>query len=100
MLILIRGDVETEITTVVTTEIAIVKSPDYDTFGRPGDSGSLVVEDVDGDLYAVGMLIAITDTGLGLMTPIQAILDDVKEKTGEIITIARPTLFTPQSQTD
>ena len=74
----------------VTTEIAVIPTETRE-FGRRGDSGSLVVTEVNRELYRVGMLIAVSQTGvLGIVTPLQIILDDVQAKTGEIITITKP----------
>jgi hypothetical protein len=63
----------------LTTEIGVVA--DEKIFGDVGDSGSLVVTENDGEPYGVGMLIGKNIRGgLGLTSPLWAILEDAEEK--------------------
>lgn len=49
-------------------------------FSAPGDSGALVVAEVNGDRYAVGLVFAGDAQGLSYVLPLNPILDSLKVK--------------------
>jgi len=66
----------------LTVEIGVIGQAE-EAFADRGDSGSLVItarEASDGSegIYAVGLLIGKSNRGLALVTPLWAILEDVK----------------------
>jgi len=72
----------------LTAEICVVGRAE-EKFADRGDSGSLVITehtDRNGDvgLCAVGLLIGNTVNGLALVTPLWAILEDIKNQGLEI----------------
>ena len=71
-----------------TIEICVCGDKDDGSgFARRGDSGSLVVtEDTDSDeLYGVGLLTGLSVKGLGIVSPLWAVLEDVERNLGRKI---------------
>jgi len=76
----IKSDYHSQSSPIITDELPVISPAGSPVFSKGGDSGSLVF-DVDG--FIVGMLWGGQDeTGISYITPIEVILEDIKEACG------------------